>query len=93
MSKPIDKTDLIALQDAIQASFRTETRDLIEHFNRSQVEQNRRFDGIDGQLGEIRVELAAIKEMLVFRHELRALVRELKSHGIALDESRIFEAA
>lgn len=41
---------------------------------------------------DVHIELEAIKELVVVRKELRNLVRELKTQGVVLDESRIFAA-
>lgn len=45
-------------------------------------------DGFEG----VHAELEAIKELVAVRKELQNLVRELKTQGLALDESRIFVA-
>lgn len=96
MSEHIAKHDLTealaGLRDALEASFRTEVRDLASHFNHSQGAQNQRFDRIDASIDEMDTKLSAIMEMLTTRQEVRALVRELKAQGIKLDETRIFAA-
>lgn len=94
MAQALTKADLTALRKGLEASFHGEVRDLVEHFNRSQGAQNERLDAMEqrfeSRFDEVDTKLSAIMEMLATRQELRALVRELKAHGIALDESRIF---
>ncbi len=98
MAQAVTKSDL---HEALKET----TREIIEHFNKSQGEQNRqvgerfdavdqRFDGIDRRLDEIgddvsKIKLAVVDLMDTDRH-LHNLVSELKSNDIKFDESKIF---
>ena len=95
-SSPITQAHL----DGAVETIRGDIREVIRHFNESQTEQNRRiderFDAVDGRLNEIADDLAKVKlavlDYLMTDRALRNLVQELKAHGIALDEKRIFAA-
>lgn len=87
-------TDVKTIGSRMEATIKQNTREIVSHFNVSQGKQNtwikQEFEEVDERFDEIRAELEAIKEMLVMRQELRNLVRELKTKGIELDESKIF---
>lgn len=77
------KTGLRAFHEGVSAEITEAKRDIIHHVNEGQELNAQRFDEVD-------VKLAAIMEMLAMRHELRNLVRELKTQGIKLEETKIF---
>lgn len=93
--RAVNQSDVNALGNRLEATIKENTREIVAHFNTGQGEQNRwikeRFEKVDQRFDEIAVELEAIKEMLVMRQEFRNLIRELKTKGIELDESRIFD--
>lgn len=82
--------------DGLRQEMTDNTRTIIDHFNKSQGFQNQRMDqmerGFNDQFGEVNVKLDAIIKMLVMRQEMHNLIRELKSQGMVLDESKIFVA-
>ncbi|MBI2984378.1 MAG: hypothetical protein HYY50_02025 [Candidatus Kerfeldbacteria bacterium] len=84
---PAAKDDLTKLGSRLDGIIQHQTRGLIAHFNQSQATQT---EWIKGEVDKVHVEPEAIKELLAWRQELQNLVREIKSHGLALDESKIF---
>lgn len=78
--------------DGLREEMAENTRTIISHFNQSQGLQNGRLEHIEDELAEVHVKLDAITKMLVMRQEMHNLIRELKAHGMALDESKIFVA-
>jgi hypothetical protein len=45
---------------------------------------------VNEKFGQVDIKLDAVMELLAHRREFENLVRELKAHGIKLDESKIF---
>ncbi len=97
-NEPITQSDLKAglsnLRESLEFTITANTREIIGHFNKSQGFQNERmekeFSTIHEEFAEVRVKLDAITEMLAMRQEMRNLIRELRSQGLTLDESKIF---
>ena len=69
--------------DGAVAVIQEDIKGFVKHFNQSQFEQNERLDTMDAKLD-------AMMDMLATRKEMHNLVREPKSSGIRLDESKIF---
>lgn len=99
MPKPSITNSLKSTESRIQASI----TDLARHMTSSIGSVGRDVKELRTEVHEIRtemkdgfesvhVELEAIKELVAVRKELQNLVRELKSQGVVLDESRIFVA-
>jgi hypothetical protein len=59
------------------------TKEIVQHFNKSQTAQNDRFTVIEAKLDSIMDELAT-------RKELRNLVGELKRQGVQIQEEKVF---
>lgn len=74
---------LMTKAEGLRSETKDDLRDLVQHFNASQASQN-------ATLKEIEVKITAILEMGAVRQEVINLVRELKAHGITLDERKIF---
>ncbi len=79
---PLTKNDLTE-------GLRLATREIMDHMSES---LGRERDWAKEEFAAVHVELDAIKEMLVYRRELRNLFRELKARDNTLDESKIFIA-
>jgi hypothetical protein len=69
---------------ASKDDLRASTREIIDHFTKIQTDQN---TWIRDEFEKVHVELESIKQL---RSIVSSLVRELKVHGITLDESKIF---
>jgi len=76
-------------------------QEIISHFNASQGKQNERMDRVQkdiqvmsGQLTTVAEDVAKVKsavlDLMVTDRHLHNLVRELKRHGIPLDETAVF---
>lgn len=70
------------------------TREIIDHFTKSQAIQSRRLDSLDQQFATVNTKLDAIMsgELLVTRKQLQRLLHMLKKKGIEVDEAEILAA-
>lgn len=84
--------------DGAIATIRQDIHDIIGHFNRSQGDQNerfdRRFDRLDTDVKELKENMAKVKSVVVDimpvdRH-LRNLTTELRVLGVPVDDRKVF---
>lgn len=88
------KTGLSNLREGLESTITANTKEIIGHFNTSQGFQNERMDQMDGKLDILiedmsKVKLAVVDLLATDRH-MHNLVREIKAHGMPIDESKIF---
>ncbi|MBI4093256.1 MAG: hypothetical protein HY420_05015 [Candidatus Kerfeldbacteria bacterium] len=86
MNQPSTKDDL-----------KQATREIISRFNESQSKQNEQLKEMGIQLGEIAEDVSKVKfafiDLLATDRHMHNLVRELKAHGVKLDETKIFASS
>ncbi len=76
MSQPVTKDDL-----------RVATREIIDHFNKSQSEQNQQLGAIAEDVAKIKL---AVIDLLATDRHLHNLVAALQRQGIKLSETEVF---
>ena len=86
-STPATKADLAAFGDGLRETIRENTREIIQHFNKSQSAQNEQLDAMAEDISKIKV---AVVDLLATDRHLHNLVRELKAQNIPIDEGKIF---
>lgn len=90
MADAVTKKDLHGALGGLRADLKEDIRDLVQHFLGSQNAQDEKLAAIIERLATVDAKLDAVMELLSTRKQLQILVRQLKAHGIALDESKIF---
>lgn len=100
-SEPATKDDLKNLGEGLREAISGNTREIIDHFNKSQSLQNLRLDKIDGRLEHIETDLTQVNtkldaimsgEILVTRKQIERLLEALRVKGIVLNVSEILAA-
>ncbi|MFA6042101.1 MAG: hypothetical protein WCV85_03820 [Patescibacteria group bacterium] len=94
MSEYLTKQEFTSFTKGLYATMRQNTREIIEHFNQSQSQQNVSLDRLENGLQSVSDDVVTIKVAVLDltntdRH-LHNLVDELHDKGVAVNKKRIF---